>query len=59
MRTVNKYAQAIALLETIILYSGYMAKSHNADEFRMNYERYDKARQEMLKLLKEELNDSK
>lgn len=55
----NKYGEAVALLDLVAMYSGYMAKSHNADEFQRNFVKYDDARQQLLVIIKEALSESK
>lgn len=52
------YAEVVSLLDIIATYSGYMAKSHNADEFQRNFVKYDDGRQTLLKLIKGLINDS-
>lgn len=55
----NKYGEAVALLDLVAMFSGYMAKSHNADEYQRNFVKYDDARQQLLVIIKEALSESK
>jgi hypothetical protein len=50
--TQEQYVEIVALLDKIGVYSEYMGRSSNADEWQRNFSKYDDARQKVLVILK-------
>ena len=55
----NTYDEAIECLNAIINYSRYMARSEDIDTYRTVHRDFDAAREKLINILKEQIDDSK